>query len=281
MDIIAIQKKLNEFIAKKIQPDGIFGDNTKLAVEEFQKMMGLTPDGIVGKNTLSKLFPDTTKPNIMLTPSQRTIDDLIQEETGGRKYYEKYLSELSYPEGDSGITGGVGYDFGYNTIEDVKNDWGDKLKKEDLDKILEIVGIKSERAKLALSKVKGVFIPYDIALEVFYKKTLPAEAEKTKNTFPGVEELNPDTQGVLISLVYNRGTGLKDKPGKNNRLEMRNIVNLVKTKNYEGIALQLESMTRLWIGKGLNGLVLRYRKDANIVRSSAFKNFKDVPVIKL
>ena len=35
--------------------DGIFGEQTKQAVIKFQKQMGLTPDGIVGKNTLSAM----------------------------------------------------------------------------------------------------------------------------------------------------------------------------------------------------------------------------------
>lgn len=37
--------------------DGIFGGRTKSAVIDFQKSRGLTPDGIVGKNTFSALRP--------------------------------------------------------------------------------------------------------------------------------------------------------------------------------------------------------------------------------
>ena len=37
--------------------DGIFGGRTKSAVIEFQKSRGLSPDGIVGKNTFNALRP--------------------------------------------------------------------------------------------------------------------------------------------------------------------------------------------------------------------------------
>lgn len=45
-----IQEKLN------ITADGIFGVNTKSAVQNYQTANGLVPDGIVGKNTWTKLL---------------------------------------------------------------------------------------------------------------------------------------------------------------------------------------------------------------------------------
>lgn len=45
-----IQEKLN------ITADGIFGVNTKTAVQNYQLSNGLVPDGIVGKNTWTKLL---------------------------------------------------------------------------------------------------------------------------------------------------------------------------------------------------------------------------------
>ena len=40
--------------------DGIFGGRTKTAVIDFQKSRGLSPDGIVGKNTFNALRPFLT-----------------------------------------------------------------------------------------------------------------------------------------------------------------------------------------------------------------------------
>jgi len=49
----------------------------------------------------------------------------------------------------------------------------------------------------------------------------------TCSVFEGVEDVHPNCQGALLSLVFNRGTSLRgDK-----RREMREICQLVKKKN--------------------------------------------------
>jgi len=45
------QKYLNQLGYHCGAEDGIFGNNTEIAVKEYQKAKGLTPDGIIGKNT--------------------------------------------------------------------------------------------------------------------------------------------------------------------------------------------------------------------------------------
>ena len=45
------QKYLNQLGYHCGTEDGIFGNNTEIAVKEYQKAKGLTPDGIIGKNT--------------------------------------------------------------------------------------------------------------------------------------------------------------------------------------------------------------------------------------
>ncbi len=57
--------------------DGQFGQETKLAVEEFQKEKGLSVDGIVGDTTLEELFNPSTPPWILgidTSPYQRSIN---------------------------------------------------------------------------------------------------------------------------------------------------------------------------------------------------------------
>ena len=63
--------------------DGIYGQNTKAAVEAFQRNHGLTADGIVGAKTLALLIPCRWK------KSKRTIKEIIVHCTAtpeGRNY---------------------------------------------------------------------------------------------------------------------------------------------------------------------------------------------------
>src|SRR5688572_2231635 len=52
--VITLQQQLNGTGAS-INPDGIFGGQTRSAVIAFQQGAGLTPDGVVGPNTWAKL----------------------------------------------------------------------------------------------------------------------------------------------------------------------------------------------------------------------------------
>lgn len=52
----ALQAALNR-AGWKLTQDGIFGENTKVAVIAFQAKMGLTRDGICGPKTWAKLKP--------------------------------------------------------------------------------------------------------------------------------------------------------------------------------------------------------------------------------
>ena len=51
--------------------DGIYGQNTKAAVEAFQREHNLTPDGVVGPATIALLIPERLK------KSKRTIKEII------------------------------------------------------------------------------------------------------------------------------------------------------------------------------------------------------------
>lgn len=78
-DVKKLQRRLTELGYLNDKIDGIFGQNTKKAVERFQYYNDLTQDGKAGKNTLTKLYesknvvtapPDITpNPTVTLQPA--------------------------------------------------------------------------------------------------------------------------------------------------------------------------------------------------------------------
>lgn len=54
-EIKYIQKALNKHAKSGLDVDGVFGQKTGAAVVRFQKSVGLSPDGIVGKQTVNAL----------------------------------------------------------------------------------------------------------------------------------------------------------------------------------------------------------------------------------
>jgi len=197
--------------------------------------------------------------------SKKAIDLIIQHEIGGRAYYEKALQKPTYPGGESGITIGLGYDLGYNTEKQFMEDWSNKINLNFINALRPVIGLKGEKARVMLKgEILQVRVPYVAAYEVFVQKSIPRYFNMTKAIYPALETLNEDTQGALVSMVFNRGNKLEG----DSRKEMKAIVELVAKKDYEGIAEEIERSKRLWEGKGLDGLVKRRESEADMVRDS-------------
>ena len=197
--------------------------------------------------------------------SKRAIDLIIQHEVGGRAYYDKKLQAPIWAGGESGVTIGMGYDLGYNTEKQFMLDWSGVINLNFINALRPTIGIKGPQAKAMLKgEVLNVRIPYNTAYEVFVKSSLPRYYAMTKKIYPNMDLLNEDTQGALVSIVYNRGNKLEG----DSRAEMRAIVDLIAKQDYEGIAEQIEKSKRLWEGKGLDGLVTRRESEADLVRDS-------------
>ena len=196
--------------------------------------------------------------------SRKSIDLIIQHEVGGRDVYTRKYQKPIWAGGDSGCTIGLGYDLGYVTEKQFFADWKG-LNLNFLNALKRFCGIKGEIVKTMLrGEVLNVIIPYNMAYDVFVKKSIPKYYAMTKKIYPQLDELNEDTRGALVSMVYNRGAKLDGE----SRKEMKAIVDLVAKKDYDGIAEQIEKSKRLWEGKGLDGLVIRRESEADLVRDS-------------
>ena len=196
--------------------------------------------------------------------SKKAIELIIQHEIGGREVYTRKYQKPIWAGGDSGLTLGIGYDCGYVKEKELFTDWA-ALNLNYLNALKRFCGVKGPIVKTMMrGEILNVVIPYNIAYEVFVKKSIPKYYAATKKIYPQLDELNEDTRGALVSMVYNRGAKLDGE----SRKEMKAIVDLVAQKDYEGIAEQIEQSKRLWEGKGLDGLVIRREAEADLIRES-------------
>ena len=251
----------------------------KELVKRVQHALGLDADGLDGQKTwagiVDKICPlpaETPKPvesaeqAVALSP--RALKLILDYEVGGGEgYYNAALKNRCYPGGQSGVTIGIGYDLGYNTAAQFQADWGSFIKEGDYNRLVSHIGKKQFSAKAAIPSVKDIVIPWDAALAVFKKNTVPRFIKETLRAFPGANKLHSDAFGALVSLVFNRGGSLSGS----SRVEMLNISKAIKgeiqTANIYGyIADQIISMKRLWVGKGLDGLLRRRNEEADMIR---------------
>ena len=186
--------------------------------------------------------------------SAKGLEFIVNQETGGRAYYEKKLKRPSWPGVKSGVTIGVGWDCGYNTVSQLCSDWGALLDEEAIEPLKSCCGVKGQAAKEMLSTVDDVEIPWEAAIEVFNKHTVPRFYLAMLRTYPQADNLHPDAASALLSLIFNRGGDLNGE----RRIEMSDIKACLINKEYSDIPELLRKMKRLWPDTA----GLRKRRDA-------------------
>ena len=172
--IINIQKKI------KITATGIFDLATCVEIEklkgislsststlfehkkEIQKSLGFVGkeiDGIVGPATISRIedFVSKILPSIpvgaTMIVSKKSLDIIINSEISSKSAYQTKYKFPIWPEGDSGITIGIGYDLGYVSLTQFTNDWKNVLSTIDFNKLSTTIGKKGDNAKDELAKL--------------------------------------------------------------------------------------------------------------------------------
>jgi len=147
---------------------------------------------------------------------------------------------------------------GQNTKEQVRADWGPHLAPEALDALTQACGITGQRAEEMAKRLRfSIDIPYDAAIEVFERCTLPRYCALTEK-LPNCNELDPHSFGALVSLVFNRGASF-DRQGDRYR-EMRAIKDHMASRAFHLIPNEIRSMKRLW--PDLPGLQRRRESEA-------------------
>jgi GH24 family phage-related lysozyme (muramidase) len=184
---------------------------------------------------------------------------LEHEVGGGQTYYNRFLQRPTWPGEQSGVTVGIGYDCGYNTRTVILSDWAGMGGGARLAAMAGITGIE---AKAKALQVRDILIEWKLAERVFQQTSLEKFYLLTRKTFPGFDDLHPNCQAALVSLVFNRGSSMTGE----RRREMRDIRAAVPEQNYRAIAKALRSMKRIW--NPSSGLIRRREDEARLVEAS-------------
>jgi hypothetical protein len=80
-------------------------------------------------------------------------------------------------------------------------------------------------------------------------------------SFPDAENLNPNITGALVSLVFNRGRGLRDRRGERPRFHMRQIRQAPADNDLSQIPIILRDMKSLWDGTNIRNVTHNRRED--------------------
>lgn len=170
---------------------------------------------------------------------------IVGQEIGSFATYTKLYQHLDWPGGESGCTGGIGYDFGQHTAAQIRADWTGHLSDADVTALCSVAGIKGTAAKARLASVQAVIIPIAVAYDVFTKSTLPKYANETAAELKNCDLLPPDAFGALVSLSYNRGPGGYSDEG-DRYTEMNDIADAMERKAFAEIPPLFVKMKRLW-----------------------------------
>ena len=225
------------------------------------KLLSVLAVGILGMTALPTVVKLTGIAAGPLTISQEAYNLIVNEECGGEGYYNRHAIHPEWPGGASGVTVGVGYDCGYNTKAQIASDWA-HLGNERIAALQSTAGIKGGSAKIALNRVRHVTISWEEAKITFDKKTVSRFGGMTAAAFPKITDTPDDCEGVMLSIVFNRGSSLAG----DSRLEMRQIRDAITNHRWDDGPQYILNMRRLWYGKHLDGLLSRRVKEAALWR---------------
>jgi GH24 family phage-related lysozyme (muramidase) len=176
-----------------------------------------------------------------------------------------YNPRPTWPGGASGVTIGVGYDCGYQSAAQIKADWGDLLPAGVVTRLQSYAGRAGMQAQRLAQVAQDIMVPRAAADTVFRARDIPRYADLTARTFR-CDGLSPDSFGALVSLVFNRGAGMSDPPSPpapwQSRREMRQIRDALLAGRPDQVPALIRVMKRLWVGKGLDGLIRRREAEA-------------------
>jgi len=223
----------------------------------------VTTDGVTTCIVSAARQPPRIPPS-HLKISDDSRDFIVFYEVTSASNYNKTLTSPTWPGNDSGITVGIGYDLGYASEIDVKNEWGNYVHPFVINRLISVCGKKGGDAEASLPSVSNIRIDWDSAYRQFTEMLLPIFVAQTETFCKNMDSIHEDCRGALTSLIFNRGTALELKNDPiDSRKEMREIKELMAKKQYADIPQKFLDMRRIWQGKPkARGLLTRRAGEA-------------------
>jgi hypothetical protein len=198
------------------------------------------------------------------TTSARALEMIVGLEVTSQAVYTREDSGVTWPGGASGCTVGIGYDLGYHSATEVRQDWQPHLAPGVVLLLCSVAGLVGQAARAALPTVRSVRVPFDAAEAVFRQVDVPRTEDLVRRTFV-VGGLTDDQFGALVSLVYNRGASCSRTDPR--RREMWQIQDALVDGRLDLVPGLIRSMERLWVGGVAPGLVARREQEAALFES--------------
>lgn len=139
-----------------------------------------------------------------LEVSDAAINHIVNHETGGYAYFQKYYQRPQDPKFASGVTIGFGYDLKYHSRSQIRNDWAGVASTAEIDAMCSVAGMDGSVYRRIRDKVH---VTWEEAMVVFKRTTLPRWSQNTYDAYK-LEGLtiHPDLAGALVGNTFNRGT---------------------------------------------------------------------------
>ena len=204
------------------------------------------------------LFSDPPAP--ALSPAGRAL--IYEFEVGGRSGYNP---RPEAPDARaSGVTWGIGYDGHQNAPKVITADW-QALGDPTAQRLAATHPYYGKSAQAHLHEVHDILVAFGVASDVFDRIDVAREFAAARRAYgPAFDALRPNAQAALISNGFNRGYSTVGA----NRTELRAIVSLVPSKDYDGMAAQLQTSARVWRGTTIeNGMRRRRFAEAALMRT--------------
>lgn len=189
---------------------------------------------------------------LLVPVSPASVDLIVRYEVGSQARYEARYQRPIWPGLHSGPTIGIGSDLGMQAEATIRATWAEHPQ---LDRLVIASGVAGKPAKALTAMMQDVVTPWALALDTFERVELVRAWRIAARVFgDGYLALSGDAQGVLSSVVHNRG-GSTVGPSRREYRVIRD--QCIPARDEQCIAEQIIAMCRLWRGgafeKGLCG----------------------------